>query len=271
MKRIISILILIIFLIFIYGSYINIKGYKVNEYFIESDKIKESYEELKFLHFSDILYKSTTTKEDVENIVDGIKKENADVIFFTGGLFSKQHKPSNDDIEDLKNMLKSIEATQYKFAIIGNDDEKYIDEYKEIMGYANFILLDNSNYLLFYKDIIPINIIGINDINKYEEISSVVSTSYTIVLTHKPDNFSALKNKDVDLVLAGHSLNGQIRLPFYGGLLKRNGCKEYIDGHYQVDNKELYVTNGFGTIKYNFRLFNKPSFNIYRLKNSTTK
>ena len=168
-------------------------------------------------------------------------------------------------------MLKSIEATQYKFAIIGNDDEKYIDEYKEIMGYANFILLDNSNYLLFYKDIIPINIIGINDINKYEEISSEVSASYTIVLTHKPDNFSALKNKDVDLVLAGHSLNGQIRLPFYGGLLKRNGCKEYIDGHYQADNKELYVTNGFGTIKYNFRLFNKPSFNIYRLKNSTTK
>ena len=108
-------------------------------------------------------------------------------------------------------------------------------------------------------------------INKYEEISSDVSTSYTIVLTHEPDNFSALKNKDVDLVLAGHSLNGQIRLPFYGGLLKRNGCKEYIDGHYQVDNKELYVTNGFGTIKYNFRLFNKPSFNIYRLKNSTTK
>ena len=73
MKRIISILILIIFLIFIYGSYINIKGYKVNEYFIESDKIKKSYEELKFLHFSDILYKSTTTKEDVEKIVDGIK------------------------------------------------------------------------------------------------------------------------------------------------------------------------------------------------------
>ena len=98
------------------------------------------------------------------------------------------------------------------------------------------------------------------------------SNNYLVVSkTTLKDSIQELENKDVDLVLAGHSLNGQIRLPFYGGLLKRNGCKEYIDGHYQVDNKELYVTNGFGTIKYNFRLFNKPSFNIYRLKNSTTK
>lgn len=269
MKRIIYVIILFIFLLVIYGLYFNTKGFKINEYYIENPKIKESFQELKFIHFSDILYKSTTTKDDVDKIVAGISEKNADVVFFTGGLFSKDAKPTSDDIKYLKNAFKKINATQYKFAIIGDDDENYLNEYKEIMDESGFILLNNSNFLLFYKDILPINIIGINDLNKFDEITSDVESAYTIVLTHKPDNFTELCTKDIDLVLAGHSLNGQIRLPFYGGLLRRNGNQTYIDNHYSDNNKELYVSNGFGTIKYKFRLFNKPSFNIYRLKNST--
>lgn len=269
MKRIICVIILFIFLLAIYGLYFNTKGFKIYEYYIESPKIKESFQELKLLHFSDILYKSTTTKDDVEKIVTGINEENADIVFFTGGLFSKEHKPSTNDIDYLKNELNKITVSQYKFAIIGNDDRKYLNEYKEIMTESGFILLDNSNFLLFYKDILPINVIGINDLNYIDELTNEENVAYTIVLTHEPDNFTTLSTKNIDLVLAGHSLNGQIRLPFYGGLLRRNGSKDYIDSHYITDNKELYVSNGFGTIKYKLRLFNKPSFNIYRLKNST--
>ena len=126
-------------------------------------------------------------------------------------------------------------------------------------------LLDNESRLLFYKDINPIIIIGNNDTSKIDELlSSEVEYSYSIVLTHKPDNFDVYKDKNIDLVLAGHSLNGQVRIPFYGGVIKRNGGINYIDSYYEKNNTNMIVSNGLGTIKYNIRLFNRPSINLIR-------
>jgi len=83
-------------------------------------------------------------------------------------------------------------------------------------------------------------------------------------LTHFPDNFDNLKN-DYNLVLAGHSLGGEIRIPYLGAVLKKEGAQKYTDYHYQKDNNHLYVSFGLGTEKTNMRLFNMPSINIYRI------
>lgn len=265
MRRIIYTIILLIVLILLYGFYFNIKGLKIKEYTIESESIPKTFEELKFIHFSDILYKSTTTEDDVKNMIKNINKQNADIIFFTGDLFSKEHKPSKDDIKYLTKQFKKINATQYKFAIIGDSDKKYLNEYKEVLDKSDFILLDDKNFLLFYKDINPINIIGLSNENKLVELLTTdINYKYSIVLTHKPDIFKNINNKNIDLVLSGHSLNGQIRIPFVGGVIKRDGSKNYIDNHYSENNTEMYVSNGLGTIKYKVRLFNKPSINLYR-------
>ena len=41
---------------------------------------------------------------------------------------------------------------------------------------------------------------------------------------------------------------------------------EYYDSYYDIDNTKLYISNGIGVNNINFRLFNTPSFNFYRLK-----
>lgn len=270
MRRIIYTIILLIIILLLYGFYFNTKGLNVKEYSIVAESIPETFEELKFIHFSDILYKSTTDKNDIEKIAKKINSLDADVIFFTGDLFSKEHKPSEDDIETLTKTMEKIDAKQYKFAIIGDSDKKYLNEYKQIMDKSNFIILDNENFLLFYKDISPINIIGLSDENKLDDLLTTdIEYQYSIALTHKPDIFSNINNKNVDLVLAGHSLNGQVRIPFIGGVLKREGSINYIDNHYSENNSEMYVSNGIGTIKYKIRLFNKPSINLYRFNKKT--
>ena len=67
------------------------------------------------------------------------------------------------------------------------------------------------------------------------------------------------------MILAGHSLNGQVNIPFYGAFITPEGYKKYYKNHYSINNHELYVSNGLGVMKYDFRLFNTPSFNVYRL------
>lgn len=265
MKRVICVIILVIILIGIYGVYFDTKGIKVNEYSIVSKNMPKTFNELKFVEISDILYKTSYNLEDIKKMVDKVNEIKPDIVFFNGDLFTKEYKTSKKENEELTKLFKSIDAKIYKYAIIGDNDQEYLDTYKQILNDSEFILLDNESRLLFYKDISPIIIIGNNDTSKIDDLlTSEIEYSYSIVLTHKPDNFDVYKDKNIDLVLAGHSLNGQVRIPFYGGVIKRKGSINYIDSYYEKNNTNMIVSNGLGTIKYNIRLFNRPSINLIR-------
>ena len=74
-----------------------------------------------------------------------------------------------------------------------------------------------------------------------------------------------LNNKNINLFLSGNSLNGQIRLPFLGGIIKKDGSKKYYDEKYYINNTNIFISNGLGNPKYDIRLLNTPSINFYRL------
>ena len=68
-----------------------------------------------------------------------------------------------------------------------------------------------------------------------------------------------------NIVLAGHSHAGQVRLPFIGVLYTPKYARKYYEPYYKLDNTELYISNGLGTSEIPIRLFNRPSYNFYRL------
>ena len=44
-----------------------------------------------------------------------------------------------------------------------------------------------------------------------------------------------------------------------------NNSKEYYDPYYKINDTDMYISGGIGNSKVNLRLFNTPSFNLYRL------
>jgi predicted MPP superfamily phosphohydrolase len=68
-----------------------------------------------------------------------------------------------------------------------------------------------------------------------------------VFLHHTPDPVLELADGGVDLVLAGHTHGGQVRLPGYGALLTlaRHG-KRFEAGLYRERGTWLYVTRGLG-------------------------
>ena len=265
MKRFLGSIIIILVGLFLYGRYIEPDNFKVNEYTLSNDNIADSFKELTFIQFSDLLYDKDENKLDT--LKDKINELNGDIIFFTGDLLNNINSYSEDDYTKIKSFLTSINASLYKFAIIGDNDLKYIDKYKSILDESNFILLDNKNFLLFYKDNTPINIIGINDNYNIDELMQTeVNYNYSICLVHKPDEIVNLKN--INLVLAGHSLGGLVNIPYYGGLIKKEGANTYINNYYKIENTELYISNGLGYEDFEFRLFNNPSINVFRFDNN---
>ena len=267
MKKIFFIIIILLVLIFLYGRYIEIDNFKIKEYTINNESIPDTFKDLKIVQFSDILYKQDTKK--LKKIKEEINNLSADILIFTGDLFDSDYSYNEEDYNNLKDFLNNLNANYYKYTVYGENDEKYLDKFKDIMYDANFKLLDNDSTLFFYKDVTPIKIIGYTnnntDINSLLE--SDIEYNYALVITHKPDNIETLSNYNINTVLAGHSLGGIINIPYYGGIIKMEGSKTYVNDYYRVNNTDLYISNGIGYKKFEYRLLNTPSINVYRFDN----
>lgn len=264
MKKFIFFIIIILISLFLYGKYIEPNNFKIKEYNITNEGIPESFKELKIVHFSDLLYIPNNEKK-LNELINAINELKADIIIFSGDLFKRDEKYDNDDYNTLKESLKNMNASLYKYAVIGDNDETFIDEYKDILYESEFMLLDNKNMLLFYKDITPINIIGLSNVDNLNELLSTdIEYSYSLAIIHEPDNLNKISETNINTVLSGHSLGGTINIPYYGGIIKKDGANTYINDYYKLNNTGLFISNGIGYEKFNFRLFNTPSINVYR-------
>lgn len=268
-------LVVIVVTIFLYAKYTGIKGLIVKEYRVKSEILTNNFSGLKIIHFSDLLYKSTVDKEDVKNLIKRINELKPDIVVFTGDLINKNAKINNEDIEFLEDELESIKAKVGKYAIYGDEDYS-IESYKTIMEKSKFKILNNSYDEIFYKNNESMFIIGLpsslkeeikleDAFNFYKEDEK---RKFIIVLVHdgKTIRFLDESTYEVDLVLGGHSLNGSIVIPYYGGIFIDDGAYKYYQEHYSKGITDIYISSGVGTNKYPYRIFNKPSFNLYRLK-----
>ena len=247
------IFILLLVGIIFYGYY-ETKTLKVKEYNIIDKSLPNSFNGFKIIHFGDILYGSSVDKNYLEKVVKEINKYKPDVVIFTGDLYSKDNKLTDNNKKEIVEALKKIKPSLYKYAIYGDNDK---EDYENIMQDSGFVVLKEDNEELFYNGTTPI-LLSVTDSDK---------DLFTIRLIHRPDDIDKTSMENVNVILAGHSLNGQIRIPFYGALINRYGAKKYTDEYY--DNKEfkIYITNGLGTNSPNLRLLNNPSINLYRLTN----
>lgn len=277
------IMILLIILILLYSRFIAIKNIKTHEYKIVNKNFTNEYYGLKIAHISDIHYGRVTFDNELEELVKKVNRTKPDIIVFTGDLIDQDTKMSNEDNDRVAKILSKLTARIGKYAVSGNHDYYYKnwDLIIENSGFSNLndkidtIYLENKRYILISG--MSTNSYGKKSIsNKLKESTEFLKDKkndekpiYSILLMHEPDYIDDLNINNYDLVLAGHSHNGQVRIPFIGAIKSTlpSGSKKYYDRYYKIKNTDLYISNGIGTSKINFRLFNRPSFNLYRFTN----
>jgi uncharacterized protein len=91
-----------------------------------------------------------------------------------------------------------------------------------------------------------------------------------LLMAHEPDYADQVvahpRGPLVDLILAGHSHGGQIRLPFLGPLILPPMGSKYPEGHYRFNQMQLYVNRGIGTVGLPFRLNCPPEITVITLQ-----
>ena len=98
-------------------------------------------------------------------------------------------------------------------------------------------------------------------------MENIDTNNFTIVLTPAPDLAGSLPLNNIDLVVAGHSHGGQIALPMFGPLFRKDGARKYTHGTTTVNNTVIIVGNGLGTTDFDIRLFAPPQCIMIRLTN----
>lgn len=276
-KKIIIAIVSIIALITLYARFIGTSGLKVNEFKIVNENIIEEYHGLKIVQISDIHYGSTVDEKRLKDIVEQINMLNPDIVVLTGDLIDERIKYNK---EDIINNLVNIKAKLGKYAVSGNHDYP-IEEFNELIKQSGFINLDNNYELIYNNSNQPIIISGISsnladtttlEIKTekfYSYINSLDETKpiYSILLMHEPDYVDELNLENYNLILSGHSHNGQVNIPLLKNIYLPRSSKKYHDEYYEINNTDLYISNGIGTSKLKFRLFSKPSINFFRITN----
>lgn len=267
---------ILISLIVAYSHYIEPKLLTFKEYNIKNENITENFQGFKIIHITDIHYGKNIGKENMQKLISSINDQKPDIVVLTGDLINKNTKMTIELSTEISNYLKQIDAKIGKYAINGDNDLKF-DEWTNIINNGNFKNLNNTYDTIYkngYSSLLITGVstfkdkISINDklnktleyINSFEKDGPI----FKILLMHEPDYIDDLDNNKFDLVLAGHSLHGQVKIGSIPLLIKK-GSKKYNLSHYKIENSNLYISNGIGTEDYNYRLFNTPSYNIYRL------
>ena len=256
-----------------YGKKIAIKKFELNEYNVISSSISNKLHGLKIIHISDIYFNGKNI-DLIKKIANEINLTKPDIVIFSGDLLNNNIEFDSNSLDELSNVLKNITSVYGKYAVKGDND--YISSFDIIMENAGFSVLNNTYDIIYGENNEKIIISGISSsIKDKQKIDEKLQSTYkyinnseviySILVMHEPDVIDKLKYENFNLVLSGHTLGGEVKLPFIGGIKYPKNGKKYIEKYYKLNTTDFYISNGIGTPDSKMRLFNTPTANLYRI------
>jgi uncharacterized protein len=211
----------------------------------------------RFVYFTDLHYKGD--RAHAEPVINKINSLSPDFVCFGG-----------DILEDAKFLAEALEIfsgiKSPIFGVPGNHDFWSRASFgmisKCFSATGGAWLLDEHRVTADGQ----LNIIGATCMSTYNVLPPTKPDLKNILLMHYPAWVKKLGGRNYDLMLAGHSHGGQVRIPFYGAIALPSGVDEYDLGLFQTSSGPLYVNPGIGYIgDYDIRFNCRPEITVIEI------
>jgi predicted MPP superfamily phosphohydrolase len=275
-----------------YGVFKGGYNYKVLKHKLRLPNLPHGFEGLKIVQISDLHVGSFFSTKPLEEAIDLINMQEADLIFFTGDLVNEISEEAIPFIP----ILKKMKAKLGIYSILGNHDygdyhydknspdlaankKHNKDLMKSIHKDSGFeLLLDQSVLLERGGD--EVAIIGIENWGAkarfpkygklYKAVKGTERSKVKLLLSHDPSHWDAevrTTYKDIDVTFSGHTHGMQfgIEIP---GFMKWSPVKYLYKqwaGLYEEGSQKLYVNRGLGFIGYPGRVGISPEISVFEL------
>jgi uncharacterized protein len=211
----------------------------------------------RFIYFTDLHYKGD--RSYAESVVNQINSMSPDFVCFGG-----------DIMEDAKFLPAALEILSGikspMFGVPGNHDfwsrAPFAMISKCFSATGGAWLLNEHRVTADGK----INVIGATCMGANGILPWANPETKNILLMHYPAWVKKLGGRNYDLMLAGHSHGGQVRIPFYGAIALPFGVDEYDLGLFQTGSGPLYVNPGIGYLAdFDIRFNCRPEITVIEI------
>ncbi|MGI8980705.1 MAG: metallophosphoesterase [Pirellulaceae bacterium] len=201
---------------------------------------------LTIAHLSDLHMTGKITCEFYDAIVDHTNRLEPDLVVITGDIAEKV-----ECLDWIVPVLSRLRAREGKYFILGNHEMKLpdVDLLRRLMKEAGFIDIGSKAMRVKLRGVeilmagSEVPWFGTNPLLTPDPCS--LTPDFRLLLSHSPDQLPWAKANQFDLMLAGHTHGGQIRLPMIGALISpsRFGFR-YAGGLYFEEPTLLHVSRG---------------------------
>lgn len=272
-----------------WGALVTPRQVNVEKVDIRSERLPKNFDGFTIALFSD-LHTGTFGNNTgiVENLVEKINRQNADMVIFAGDIVNR----STSELYPFIPALKQIKARYGVVSVLGNHDygdymkwdseEAYAANIEELVTLQNDslgwrLLRDQSFDIYAGPDKQKIAIIGVDNWGEppfktygnlqlaYDNLNDSV---FKILVSHNPRHWDleVVKKTNIDLTLSGHTHAMQSMLEI-GGKKYSLAAKKYPNwaGLTSENGKYLYVNIGIGEVGVPMRLGATPELTLITL------
>ncbi len=218
-----------------------IPGMQIRTETFASSLVPAAADGLKCLVLSDLHCNTRGRLQLIRRIVEALKSETVDCVFVLGDLGEK-----NSLLHDVLAAIAELPHKHGTFLVRSNHDfEGGRDELVERTAAEHSIrVLANDAARL--PDL-GICLLGLEYPWNQQGTPSPPDGTFTIGLTHTPDNLTHFARLHVPLAVAGHTHGGKLRLPLLGALLVPSKFGRLLDyGWFRKGESRIFVTKGIG-------------------------
>jgi predicted MPP superfamily phosphohydrolase len=225
--------------------------------------LPDSFRGFRIAQISDIHLVEWTEPWFLQRVVDATNKLAPDLVALTGDFISNGPRSVSVAYKAMPVCAEVLSGLRcpLRYAILGNHDAT-VDPGMVIRALASvriptlvnsFTAIERGNDRLW--------LCGVDDPGTSQpDLTLAVPPNPgapVILLAHEPDYADGVRRHPraplIDLMLSGHSHGGQVRIPLIGPLVLPPMGRKYVEGLFRIDQMQLYVNRGIGTVSLPFR------------------
>lgn len=236
---------------------------------IRNTQLPASFAGFRIVQLSDL--HNTRFGYHQKQLIRKIRMSAPDIIVITGDMIDRR-RSVKENMQPVVQLVKQAVALAPVYYVPGNHEavSPLYPHLKQVLLDHGVQVMENSKLELSRKEE-SISILGLKDKKFYpyepdrflanlHNLMQTVDTSFSILLSHRPEHFADYAKEGVSLAFCGHAHGGQIVVPKLGALYAPNQgiFPSYTDGAYEMDGCTMVVSRGLGNSRAPQRINNRP-------------
>lgn len=244
---------------------------------VELARLPAALDGLRIAQLSDFHFEQYTEPYFVRETVAQVNRLAPDVVLLTGDYVSEGPMPRAFGAKSSYRCAEILSGIQCRerWCVLGNHDVNVGAEIVTDALESHGLPVLANRHVAFERDGARIWIAGVKDVVRSDPDLDLAAPrglqaaqEPVILMVHEPDFADhVVRHGGVDLMIAGHTHGGQVRIPLVGALYEPPLGRKYIEGLFHLKNDlQLYVNRGIGTVELPFRLFCRPEITLITLR-----